>query len=169
MGTMIDDLSEKERVTLRLIVRGHDAKTAARELGLSVHTINERLRSARGKLGVTSSKEAARLLLASEQSDPQSFVDKEMGDGVPAILDDPTAITQRSRKLALWTGGIIGMSVLFSALTLAFLAAPIPEHSNGEQGDVEALTAELAPIDTASENAAREWLENAPWFTPGVP
>ena len=33
-------LTEKEKQTLRLIVRGHDAKSVARSLGLSVHTIN---------------------------------------------------------------------------------------------------------------------------------
>ena len=57
-------LTEKEKETLRLMVRGHDAKSMARELSLSVHTINDRLRAARRKLGVTSSKEAARKLFA---------------------------------------------------------------------------------------------------------
>ena len=55
-------LTEKEKQTLRLIVRGHDAKSVARSLGLSVHTINERLRDARRKMAVSSSREAARLL-----------------------------------------------------------------------------------------------------------
>ncbi len=59
-------LSEKEKQTLRLIVRGHDAKSIARTLGLSVHTINERLRDARRKMAVSSSREAARMLLAFE-------------------------------------------------------------------------------------------------------
>ena len=40
----IKALTDKEKETLRLILRGHDAKSSARELGLSVHTINERLR-----------------------------------------------------------------------------------------------------------------------------
>ena len=66
---MIDaalSLTEKEKQTLRLMVRGHDAKSIARALGLSVHTINERLRDARRKMAVSSSREAARLLLAAE-------------------------------------------------------------------------------------------------------
>lgn len=62
----VDALSEKEKQTLRLIVRGHDAKSTARTLGLSVHTINERLRDARRKMAVSSSREAARLLLEAE-------------------------------------------------------------------------------------------------------
>jgi hypothetical protein len=44
----------------------HDAKSVARILGLSVHTINERLREARRKMAVSSSREAARLLLDAE-------------------------------------------------------------------------------------------------------
>ncbi|RZM06204.1 MAG: LuxR family transcriptional regulator, partial [Sphingomonas sp.] len=59
-------LTEREKQTLRLIVRGHDAKSVARSLGLSVHTINERLRDARRKLSVSSSREAARLLMDAE-------------------------------------------------------------------------------------------------------
>ncbi len=61
-------LTEKEKATLRLIVRGHDAKSIARTLDLSVHTINERLREARRKVEVSSSREAARLLFEAEDS-----------------------------------------------------------------------------------------------------
>jgi TonB family protein len=49
-----------------LLAQGHEAKSIASTLELSVHTVNERLRSARRKLGVSSSREAARLLLAQE-------------------------------------------------------------------------------------------------------
>src|SRR6218665_1750468 len=85
-------LSEKEKQTLRLIVRGHDAKSIARSLDLSVHTINERLRDARRKLAVSSSREAARLLLAAEgegaaPGTPDLLGDSEIGAdraGAPA-------------------------------------------------------------------------------------
>lgn len=66
MSVGYQTLTEKEKQTLRLIVRGHDAKSSARHLGLSVHTVNERLRDARRKLEVSSSREAARLLLEKE-------------------------------------------------------------------------------------------------------
>ena len=49
-------LTEKEKQTLRLVVQGYDAKSMARHLGLSVHTINERLRYARRKMAVSSSR-----------------------------------------------------------------------------------------------------------------
>jgi DNA-binding CsgD family transcriptional regulator len=60
-------LSEREREVLRLLVQGHELKSIAAGLGLSIHTINDRLREARGKLGVSSSRAAARLLAAAEQ------------------------------------------------------------------------------------------------------
>lgn len=75
----IDALTDKERQTLRLIVRGHDAKSIARELDLSVHTINERLRDARRKLAVSSSREAARMLFEVEGDTPRSTPDS-LGD-----------------------------------------------------------------------------------------
>jgi DNA-binding CsgD family transcriptional regulator len=42
----IEALTERERDTLRLLLAGHDAKSIASLRGLSVHTINERLRDA---------------------------------------------------------------------------------------------------------------------------
>jgi DNA-binding CsgD family transcriptional regulator len=63
-------LSEREIETLRLLLAGHDAKSCARTLGLSVHTVNDRLRDARRKLGVSSSREAARLLAKAEEMAP---------------------------------------------------------------------------------------------------
>ena len=46
-------LSEREKEALRLLLVGHDAKSIAGTLGLSVHTVNDRLRDARRKLGVS--------------------------------------------------------------------------------------------------------------------
>jgi DNA-binding CsgD family transcriptional regulator len=61
-------LSAKEVEVLALIAQGHDAKSAARELTLSTHTIYERLRRAREKLGAANSREAARLFFAHDRT-----------------------------------------------------------------------------------------------------
>lgn len=61
-------LSEKEREVLRLLTQGHDAKSVATSLGLSVHTVNERLREARAKTQSSSSRGAARLLAEIEKA-----------------------------------------------------------------------------------------------------
>jgi len=70
----------EEKQTLRLILRRHDAKSAARNLGLSVHTINERLRDARRKMAVSSSCEAARLLFEMEGGDIHDARDESSAD-----------------------------------------------------------------------------------------
>src|SRR5438067_10390463 len=79
MNDGLQALSERERETLRLLLTGRDAKSIARHLDLSVHTVNERLRDARRKLYVSSSREAARLLFESEQGAPNSLMDKGFG------------------------------------------------------------------------------------------
>lgn len=118
MADGFDLLTPKEKDTLRLIGRGHDAKSMARHLGLSVHTVNERLRAARRKLEVTSSREAARLLL--ERELPQSLGDMPLGDAAPA-----TTVQIGGReppRPALVIAGVILMS--FVLALAAFLGTP---------------------------------------------
>lgn len=55
-------LTDKEREILRMLTAGHTVKTIAVQLGRSETSINERLRDARRKTGVGSSRELARLL-----------------------------------------------------------------------------------------------------------
>ena len=55
-------LTDREMEVLRLLVAGHTVKTIAARLGRSETSINERLRAARRKTGVGSSRELARLL-----------------------------------------------------------------------------------------------------------
>lgn len=76
---LCDDLNENEKAALRLLLLGHDAKTAAKEIGVTPNVINERLRSARQKLQVTSSKAAARMLAEYEGFEPNFFVPKNIG------------------------------------------------------------------------------------------
>ncbi|MHA7820770.1 MAG: helix-turn-helix domain-containing protein [Erythrobacter sp.] len=157
MSDPLDDLTDKEKETLRLIVRGHDAKSAARELDLSVHTINERLRSARRKLDVTSSREAARMLLESEDDlsgvAPEKPVYDVLGGAAAAPTPDDAPITAFRSNGALWTGGIIMVAV--SALALAF-AAMGPFSDSDAQDD--ARTQVVQSADAEREAAARKWL-----------
>jgi DNA-binding CsgD family transcriptional regulator len=76
-------LTEREREVLRFLFRGYDIKSIARELDLSVNVVNERLRDARRRLGVSSSREAARILAAQEG---HNFLgDREFGLGAGAL------------------------------------------------------------------------------------
>ena len=76
MDARLKKLTEREKQALRLLLRGFDVKTCARELGVTSNTITERLRSARTKLGVTSSREAARILIKTEDTDPILYGDR---------------------------------------------------------------------------------------------
>jgi DNA-binding CsgD family transcriptional regulator len=90
----LHSLSGREIEVLRLLLAGHDAKSVACELGLSVHTVNDRLRDARRKLGVSSSREAARLLAEAEQQSPNFLGGKKFGWPGSAQTVNPAASDQ---------------------------------------------------------------------------
>lgn len=76
---LCNELNANEKAALHLLLQGHDAKTAAQEIGVTPNIINERLRSARQKLQVTSSKAAARMLADHEGIAPKFIVPKNIG------------------------------------------------------------------------------------------
>lgn len=153
-------LTEKEKQTLRLIVRGHDAKSIARNFSLSVHTINERLRDARRKMAVSSSREAARLLLEAESGDPglpsQNLLeDTQIGDAPPQPdVDHETApnigVRQAYRLPWIIVGGIL-MALVLSALALTL--SPIVASSPSPPP----TAAQSAP-NPEVVNTAQKWL-----------
>lgn len=143
-------LTEKEKQTLRLIVRGHDAKSTARSLGLSVHTINERLRDARRKMAVSSSREAARLLLEAEGGpdlpDPDLFGDTIIGEDASTT---PTDQIPRRPSRRPW---IIGVSTMTFVLGLLALAA-LPQIASPPAA--APATSDQAPIAEVIDTARR--------------
>ena len=153
-------LTEKEKQTLRLIVRGHDAKSTARSLGLSVHTINERLRDARRKMAVSSSREAARLLLEVEGGDagspnPELLGDTEIGeDGAGPRVDQASASiggAGRAYPPARIITGVLLMTLVLGLLALAVL----PQTAS--QPPATPAAADAAPNSEVS-NTARQFL-----------
>jgi DNA-binding CsgD family transcriptional regulator len=157
-------LTEKEKEALRLMVRGHDAKSIARSLGLSVYTINDRLRDARRKMAVSSSREAARLLLTAEGGDvifptPEFIGDREIGeDGAASAVDERGApvsgagrISRRSRTII----GVLAMTLILGLLALAAQpdATPVPSST-----PVAAQEAGHGEINVVVVEKARSWL-----------
>jgi len=120
MANGLQALTEKEKETLRLLVRGYDAKSVARQLGLSVHTINERLRDARRKLEVSTSREAGRLLLAQEGHDPQLLGYRRLGDAVDGARGEGRG--HQAGVLLAWVIGVTAMSLIVA--TLLFASSP---------------------------------------------
>lgn len=150
MTTGLAALTDKEKQTLRLILRGHDAKSAARELALSVHTVNERLREARRKLGVTSSREAARRLLAEEGDTPEILGDKALGDAPDAAPAAGMTASATRRPLVLATIGVLAMSLILAALV--FTASPGTQTVSGpEAPPAAAAQSEAAGAAKAAE------------------
>lgn len=151
-------LSEKEKQTLRLLLSGHDAKSMARHLGLSVHTINERLRDARRKLAVSTSKEAARILRQAEGAVPEKFGDEQFGDaGIrPAGQQDGEPRTQSTAKPRnAWAiGGFV--MVAFSVALLALLGSSGTTQSPAPSREASATAAPVA--ESPAAQAALQWL-----------
>jgi DNA-binding CsgD family transcriptional regulator len=178
MTAQLEALTEREKETLRLLLQGHDAKSIARDLGLSVHTVNERLRASRRKLEVGSSREAARLLVQSEQRPSKSVVDKQIGvaGGAPDVNNDRrhTARKGVERPIVLAIGGTLIMSLIIATAVFTWVAAggpepgPLPNWSTAPAAPVYGAQ----PVNTlrldgnrllwndeeTSETAAREYL-----------
>lgn len=145
----LEELTEKEKEALRLIVRGHDAKSMANELSLSVHTINERLRDARRKLGVTSSREAGRLLFEQEGSDPQNLGDKVFGDAVGAATPETGGVVAGSSARRILAGVLTMMTIFAAGLILTSYLADSAQ---------QATPVEVPSSDAAVIAAAIDWL-----------
>src|SRR3954454_11773545 len=151
-------LTEKEKQTLRLLLAGHEAKSMARQLGLSVHTINERLRDARRKLSASSSKEAARMLRQAE-GHPETLGDEPIGgEGTgPAGPQGgrPSARSPARQRTAAWAIGGLAM-IAFALAALAWSASP---HSPRNRVEPPRTTTRPAPVaESAVTQAARQWL-----------
>lgn len=154
-------LTEKEKQTLRLILRGHDAKSLARHLDLSVHTVNERLRDARRKLQVSSSREAARLLFEREGRDPELLGDMAFGDASRGEVEDrslqPDALAKAKTGFAWGIAGVVVMSPIMGILALASFMDAAPPSPDGSPSTA-AATAQPSARQTEVAAAARNWL-----------
>ena len=158
MSDAVGALTEKEKEALRLLLAGHDAKSSARELDISVHTLNDRLRSARRKLDVTSSREAARVLGEAENLVPKTLVHKPLGvsDSGGLAADESTADhEQRDNPSAVWRhkGALIMTSVIaIAAIAIAVTTTSAPPQTQDDAG------AEFTQTSTQSESSALAWL-----------
>lgn len=158
MATIVEALTEKEKQTLRLLLAGHDAKSMARLLDLSVHTVNERLRDARRKLSVSSSREAARLLREAEAAGggaaPETIGDKRFGDeGAAAAVQqgaEPGASSVAVSRKAWAIGGFAMISLAALAALALTTAAPDTAQNGASQSAPAAAPAAASPAGEAA-------------------
>lgn len=71
MAETLPALSEGEKQCLHLVAQGFSSKEIARQLHVSEHTVDQRVRTSLRKFGVPSRKEAARLFVSAQQPQPQ--------------------------------------------------------------------------------------------------
>jgi DNA-binding CsgD family transcriptional regulator len=161
MNENLQALSAREKETLRLLLGGHDAKSIARHLGLSVYTVNERLRDARRKLGVSSSREAARILGVAERGAPDSLGDKEFGvaQAAPDMRRDGAPHRRQGAvySVAWLSGGMLVMSLIVTAIVLSSAL-----HGNGavtaNHPSKPPVAAGQGPIESAGLASAQAWV-----------
>lgn len=144
----LSPLNDAERVVLGLLARGHTAKSIATLTGRSVGAVNERLREARRKTGVGSSRELARMLAVKENRDELIGVVPDAD--VPPPLDPPD--TAPRRRPWGWIGGI-GMMLMAVALGAAVLA--------GQGADTAPPPVEELDRMLAAEPRDAAWAEQA--------
>ncbi len=121
-------LTDKELEILRLLAAGHTVKSIAAELGRSESSINERLRDARRKTGVSSSRELARLL------DAQKIWTRKIDLSSQGSRTDTF---EQPRTMGFeWSKGTIAMlvSLPLAAAGLIFAASTSIDQTGPAQG-----------------------------------
>lgn len=125
----LSTLNPAEREALSLLAQGHTAKSIASITGRSVGSINERLREARRKTGVGSSRELARLYAAQENRDEQIGVASEPpGEATPP---EAAATVARGPGKGVVLMGFALLSGI-AALALVPSLAPQPQEATGD-------------------------------------
>lgn len=115
-------LNAAERTALLLLAQGHTAKSIANLTDRSVGAVNERLREARRKTGVGSSRELARMVAAQENRDELIGM-APMPDAAPG----PAAPAATGRW---WKGATLMSLALAGALAIAvFAVQPAPQSA----------------------------------------
>ncbi|MXP27803.1 helix-turn-helix transcriptional regulator [Porphyrobacter algicida] len=128
----IEALTDKELEILRLLTNGHTVKSIAARLGRSETSINERLRDARRKTGIGSSRELARTLAAQKIWDKK--IDLSSHSSATEITTQPAG---GGRK---WSKGTIAMFITLpiAALGLALAATSMDQTDQPQTAQVGA-------------------------------
>lgn len=129
-------LSDRELRILRMLAAGHTIKSIAQSSGHSEASVNERLRDARRKTGIGSSRELARLVYAQKNWDknPDLLTDRSTTDD-GAKPEGRRSITSKGKKIMFAAIPIAAMSSLF------FFSATAPQMSQAP-ADVSAKMAQ---------------------------
>ena len=159
MNDGIDALTDREREVLHLLLAGHTAKSAASALDLSVHTVNDYLREARRKLGVSSSREAARILGEQDSEAPKNRAPDQIGMGADPREDEHTkpSATLGARSYRPWIlGGFIMLTAAIAATLALTTFTPSDSPSGTGTTDQVLSDSETAKGEDQMEATVRE-------------
>lgn len=129
-------LSDKELEVLRLLAAGHTVKSIAARLERSEASINERLRDARRKTGVGSSRELARLV------DAQKIWDKKPDLSAPVLPADH--VVQPPKAGRPGPKGRMIMLIAMPIVAAAGLLVAQPDTAQQTAGRADATTTAAA-------------------------
>ncbi len=133
-------LTDKECEVLRLLAAGHTVKSIAVSLGRSEASINERLRDARRKTGIGSSRELARLLAAQKNWDKN--IDLAMQRSAPDGLSQHPEAGRTKPK-----GTIIMLATLPIAAAIGLaMAGPETSHQAAQPQPAQAAATQESPL-----------------------
>lgn len=139
LPSSVDVLTDKELEILRLLTAGHTVKSIAVRLGRSETSINERLRDARRKTGVGSSRELARHL------DAQKIWDKNIDLSTQCSTADtkaPPAQPGRSTS----KGTLVMLFAISVAAAGLVLSQADSTHPDARPQTVQAAAADQLPL-----------------------
>lgn len=136
----LEALNDKELEILRLLTAGHTVKSIAARLDRSEASVHERLREARRKTGVGSSRELARLVDAQKNWDKN--IDLSAESPVQEMAVQPVTSTGR---LSLKGINLMFIAMPLAAIGLASLAADSMQLA--PQGEpMQAVAAASSPL-----------------------
>lgn len=147
-------LSAAERQVVTMLGDGHTAKSIARELGISVNAVNERLREARRKTGLGSSREVARRLKA---EDPQETWDEQIGMEQDPIPAEPGVVRRILPVCRARPKEVFAMTLLLVLASAAVLTIPAMEHLHGP-----AAQSEVAVVDAGDARVLHDRVDKEP-------
>lgn len=115
----LEKLTARQKEILRLLLGGFDTKSIARELDISVHTVTEHLREARRHLGVSNSREAARILGQAEAAPPNNMGPSDIRVADAKEGANPPGQSGTNRR-PVYLGAFVMILLATAALALTF-------------------------------------------------
>lgn len=150
----LDRLTDKEKECLRLWLGHRTAKEIALELGVSHHAIEKRLKTARIKLDVGTSLEAARLLAEQEGYEQTAYQSSDL----PLAERVSPTLQAQSKPLK----GITMSFTVLATAALALLAFTAEDQSIPSATARASATFDTStlPFEPATESEIRTWLQS---------